>query len=78
MIYNPEKNHKMDWKNIEVLHYENDWKKRTIAEMYYINKQGPSSMNKITDLNDFPPCYDSTIGTFHPSTQFVMGSRSLS
>ena len=53
--------HKIDWKNIEVLHTENNWKKRTIAEMYYIKKQGSSATNKITDLNNFPPCYDSII-----------------
>ena len=30
--------HKIDWKNIEVLYLENNWKKRTLAEMYYIKK----------------------------------------
>ena len=33
-------------------------KKRKIAEMYYIKKDGSSALNEITDLHNFPPCYD--------------------
>ena len=29
--------------------------------MFYIKEQGSSSINKLTDLNSFPPCYDSII-----------------
>ena len=37
-IYILANTHKIDWENIEFLRTENNWKKRTIAEMYYIKK----------------------------------------
>ena len=50
--------HEMNWENVDVSHKEYIWKKRSFAEMVYIKKQGNNALNKMTDLQDYPMCYD--------------------
>ena len=50
--------HDMNWENVDVLHKEYNWKKRLFAEMVYIKKQGNNALDKMTDLQDYPMCYD--------------------
>ena len=46
----------MDWDNVKILHKESNSKKRCVAEMYYIKKE-KHSINKMTDLEEFPYIY---------------------
>ena len=50
--------HNINWDDVGVLHNEYNWKKRLFAEMIYIKKQGNNALNKMTDLKDYPMCYD--------------------
>ena len=45
--------HDFDWDNIKILHF-----KILIAEMFYIQKEGGTSINVITDLKDYNSSYD--------------------
>ena len=48
-----EEKHDVDLENIKILRKESNWKKRCVAEMYYIKRE-KHSINKMTDLEEFP------------------------
>ena len=50
--------HDFDWDNIKILHKELNYFKRIIAEMFFIKKEGKSSINVVSDLKDYKPSYD--------------------
>ena len=54
----PHERHSMNWEGIEILYKEKNWKKRLMAEMIYIKKQGSKAFNKMTNLNGFPRNYE--------------------
>ena len=51
----------MNWEIVDVLHKEHDWKKRLFTEMVYIKKQRNNALNKMTDLQDYPMCYNGVV-----------------
>ena len=52
----------MDWQNINILHKENQWKKRCIAEMFLIKKQKNKALNEMTTvLKKFSQAYEAIV-----------------
>ena len=51
----------MDWENINILHKENQWKKRCISEMCLIKKQKNKALNEMTILKNFPQAYEAIV-----------------
>ena len=54
--------HDFDWSNVEILHSENNKKKREFMEMLYIKREGGYSINLKTDLVKYNGCYNSMMG----------------
>ena len=50
----------MDWDNVKIHHKKSNWKKRCVAEMYYIKKE-KHSINKMTHLEEFPHIYSNVL-----------------
>ena len=57
-----------EWKNMKILHKERNYRKLSLAEMFYIKKQKENFINKMTDLKFFPPSYTSLV---HCKNRFV-------
>jgi len=51
-----DKNHTLDWQNVKILDYENNYFKRLIAEMIHIKTQD-NSLNSIDDIECLDPSY---------------------
>ena len=50
--------HDFDWDNLLILHKENNYFKRCLAEIFYIKKEGNNWLNVITDLKNYIPSYN--------------------
>ena len=50
--------HDFDWDNIKIFHKGSYYLKKVIAEMFFIRKEGKNSINVVSDLTDYNPCYD--------------------
>ena len=53
-----EYNHDFNWHNLQILHKENNYFKRRLAEMFYIKKEGNNCLNVITDLKNYKLVYN--------------------
>ena len=56
--------HDFGCSNVEILHSENNKRKREFMEMLYIKREGAYSINLKTDLVKYDGCYDSMLGSF--------------
>ena len=50
--------HDVDWDDLLILHKENNYLKRCLAEIFYIKKEVNSWLNVITDLKNYIPSYN--------------------
>ena len=57
--------HDFDWKYVKILHKGRNYRKRSIAEMFFIEKQKNKYLNQIADLKFFPLSYGSLIDTIY-------------